>query len=140
MEVFHYSLQPETAFLAHLRHSLATWLKNVGVTETPRANLLLATHEAAANAIVHAGSAAPVNVQAQIVEEVVTVVVADRGRWRKPISTSEERGRGLGLIATLVSKLEIEASDSGTTLRLIHHVQGLKLAGTESAATLSGQS
>ena len=120
IERFHSSLPPDTAALAGLRRSLSLWLEAADVSDPPRGDVVLATHEVAANAIEHAGSASPIEVRARLVEGTITVEISDRGRWA-PRVTDIERGRGLPLIAALVSKLEVRTDQRGTVVRLVQH-------------------
>ena len=119
MPEFQTRVPPDLAQLAPLRHSLSDWLQSAGVPEPPRENVLLATHEATANAIEHAQTSEPVVIWAQVSDAAVTIEVRDRGPWKTTDEFDEERGRGLPLIATLVSEVKIEASAHGTTLRLV---------------------
>lgn len=120
MQRFEFMLQPELAALASLRHALTDWLGRARLEEGDRANVLLATHEAAANALEHGASSEPVVVYAWIVDSLVTVEIRDRGRWKVQSFTDEERGRGLILIENLVSAVEICTDDRGTLLRLLY--------------------
>ena len=105
--------------LRPLRVSLNAWLTDAGVAESSRDNLVLATHEAVANAIEHAGSADPVRVHAREDECGFVIDVTDAGRWVvRDAPTSEERGRGLQLIHGLVSRADVVAQEGGTTVRL----------------------
>src|SRR4249919_2764504 len=105
--------------LRPLRASLSAWLTDAGLPESSRDDLVLATHEAVANAIQHAGSADPVLVQAREDECGFVIDVCDAGRWVfRDGPTSEERGRGLQLIHGLVSRADVVAEESGTTVRL----------------------
>jgi anti-sigma regulatory factor (Ser/Thr protein kinase) len=120
MDGFHLILPVDLAVLVTVRYSLSAWLEDVGVADPPRADVVLATHEAVANAIEHAGSTEPVKVDASFLNGDVTVEVRDSGRWKKQ-PVSEERGRGLRLIRSLVAEVEILKEKRGTTLRLVEH-------------------
>jgi anti-sigma regulatory factor (Ser/Thr protein kinase) len=105
--------------LRPLRASLNAWLTDAGAAESSRDNLVLATHEAVANAIQHAHSVDPVLVHAREDECGFVVDVSDAGRWVvRDAPTSDERGRGLQLIHGLVSQAHVVAKESGTTVRL----------------------
>ena len=121
MEGFQSTVPPDFAVLGGLRRSLTAWLEKAGVADPPGGDVVLATHEAAANAIEHAGSASPVDVRARLVGRTLTIEIMDSGRWKVANPTDEERGRGLILIAGLVSEMELQADTSGTTLRLVVH-------------------
>jgi anti-sigma regulatory factor (Ser/Thr protein kinase) len=101
---------------------LSHWLEGVGIADPPRADVVLATHEAAANAIEHSGASEPVVIRGQISDGAINIEVSDRGEWVTGGGASEERGRGLPLIAALVSEVKIDARPEGTTLRLVHPV------------------
>ena len=49
-------VEPVLTALGPLRRSLDAWLERGGMDEPPRAAVVLATHEAVANAIQHAGT------------------------------------------------------------------------------------
>jgi two-component sensor histidine kinase len=81
--------------------------------------VILATHEAVANAIQHSGTVARVRVRVDAEPDGLTIEVADEGAWRTPADPPPlERGRGLNLIRSLVSDATIETNASGTTIRL----------------------
>ncbi len=121
MEGFQSTVPSDFAVLGGLRRSLTAWLEKAGVADPPRSDVVLATHEAAANAIEHAGSAGPVDVGARLVGRTLTIEITDSGRWKVANPADEERGRGLILIAGLVSEMELQADTSGTKLRLVVH-------------------
>ena len=90
------------------------------MSDPPRAAVVLATHEALANAIQHSAAASPVTVRGESRPEDFLIEITDDGKWKIPDGrASEERGRGLDLLRSLVSEAEIRKSDSGTTVRLI---------------------
>lgn len=91
------------------------------MAEPARSEIVLATHEAAANAIEHAASSAPIEIRARRAVASVVVEVRDHGRWQPPRVGTEARGRGLKLIESLVSAVTIETDEDGTTLRLLQH-------------------
>ena len=121
MEGFQATVPPDFVILGGLRRSLTAWLEKTGVADPPRDDVVLATHEAAANAIEHAGSASPIDVRARLVGRTLTIEITDSGRWKDANPADEERGRGLILIAGLVSEMKLQAGTSGTTLRLVVH-------------------
>jgi serine/threonine-protein kinase RsbW len=119
VEEFHFTLPVDAAFLASLRHELGTWLETVGFDDRQRDDLVLATHEAAANAIEHGAPSDPVWVDAFFLGGEITVEVHDNGEWKTSQEHTEERGRGLMLAERLVSHVEILTDEQGTTLRLL---------------------
>ena len=108
--------------LASFRGSLDAWLEERGMGADPRAAVVLASHEAVANAIQHSAAATPVTVRGESRPCDFLIEITDEGTWKIPEDPpSEERGRGLELIRSLVSETEIRKSDGGTTVRLIQH-------------------
>lgn len=87
--------------------------------EPPLEDVLLATHEAAANSIQHAGAVEGVNVRATRLADEFVVEVSDQGRWRPPRCVNDgERGRGIALMRALVSEIDIISNEHGTLVRL----------------------
>ena len=122
MEPFLQLILPDVARLTPLRRALSDWLERSGVADPPRADLVLATHEAAANAIEHGNPEQSFAVRGEIVDRVLTVEISDTGRWGASRTGNDERGRGLVLIKALVSKVEIRTGRHGTTVRLVQLV------------------
>ena len=93
-----------------------------------RSDVVLATHEAAANAIEHAASRTPIEIRARLATATVAAEITDHGRWKdasRPdaaASEFEQRGRGLQLIEGLVTAVRIETDGDGTTLRLLKQI------------------
>jgi serine/threonine-protein kinase RsbW len=113
-------VEPVLGALTPLRRSLGTWLERRGIHDPFRANVILATHEAVANAIQHAGPNRQITVRGNASADAVTIEVSDNGQWRIPDSpSSEERGRGLDLIRSLVTVADIQTGHDGTTVRLV---------------------
>jgi anti-sigma regulatory factor (Ser/Thr protein kinase) len=132
MEEFLFRLPPDFATLAELRRDLATWLRQLdGIAEQDVVGLVLATHEAAANAIEHSADAfGPGQVNAWLIEGVLTVEVRDSGRWKRS-QPDEERGRGHTLIENLVDEVRIMKNSRGTTLRLVRSVDDRRTSRAE---------
>src|SRR5262249_4655570 len=100
-----------------VREPLKRWLVHEGVPEMVLGDLLVASGEAVANAIVHAypgGRRGAIHVAAETGDGAITVTVADEGQWRAP---RDDRGMGLTLIRSLVDG-QVERSPSGTTVRM----------------------
>ncbi len=119
MQPFHQALAPDVARLAPLRQSLSSWLEEADVADPPRGELVLATHEAATNAIQYGAPKRPFEVRGSVVDRVVTVAISNEGRWNEIRRENDDRGRGLALIEAIVTKVEIETDRSGTTVRLV---------------------
>ena len=111
--------------LRNVRHALAAWLAGQDAPPDVAADLALAAHEAAANVVDHAyrNGAGDVIVRARRDDDELLVVVQDEGHWRSP-SRTDQRGRGLTVMRSLVDELAIAPSPSGTTVvlrrRLMH--------------------
>jgi anti-sigma regulatory factor (Ser/Thr protein kinase) len=87
------------------------------VDPTQRDAVVLAVHEAAANAIEHAG--ATVTIRGARDEDRLIVVVSNEGRWTGSTPTDDlARGRGLTIMDGLMSKLEISRGAGRTTVRM----------------------
>ena len=112
---FQAELPPDLAQLALLRRLLAAWLARVEVDAIASDAVILATHEAAANAVEHAR--AEVVVTGFRDEDRVTVLVRNSGGWKES-DGSEFRGRGLVLIRGLMSKVDIDSGPSGSLIRM----------------------
>src|SRR5262249_22949740 len=105
--------------LRNVRHALGAWLAGQGAPSDAAADLALAAHEAAANVVEHAypNRAGDVVVRARRDDEGLLVVVQDEGHWRSP-SRTDQRGRGLTVMRSLVDDVAIVPSASGTTVML----------------------
>jgi anti-sigma regulatory factor (Ser/Thr protein kinase) len=102
-----------------MRRLLGRWLDEAGATRADVEDLMLASAEAAANAIEHAYGleSGVVEVRAWISGEgPVKVAIRDFGNWRAPRGT--HRGRGLLLMENLADVVEVVRSDEGTTIEL----------------------
>ena len=102
---FHVELPPDTAQLASLRRLLADWCARADVEPSATEAVILATHEAASNAMEHAH--AEVIVTGSHDQERVTVIVENAGRWKEP-ARSKYRGSGLILMRGLMSQVDID--------------------------------
>lgn len=110
---------PRAEELAPLRRDMRTWLNAIGCPDTTAADIVLATSEAAANAIEH-GSAdhgRGVAVIGRFSGDVLSIVVRDHGRWRPPGPPSN-RGRGLLIMRELMDRVDVEQGEGGTVVRL----------------------
>jgi anti-sigma regulatory factor (Ser/Thr protein kinase) len=112
---FETELPPDLARLGSLRRALADWLTRADVEASAREAVVLAAHEAAANAVQHADSA--VIVTGFRDGDGVTVVVRNAGPWREA-QRSEFRGRGLPLMHGLMSSVEVASDDGGSVVQL----------------------
>jgi anti-sigma regulatory factor (Ser/Thr protein kinase) len=101
------------------RDAMRTWLRGTELGRREAEDVVLATWEACANAIEHAVDPTEglVAVRAWIADSMLYVTVSDTGRWAPP-SERDDRGLGLRLMASLVSSMEIEEHENGTTVTL----------------------
>ena len=91
--------------LVGLRTELGAWFG--GLADPPRRpdDLVLAVHEALANAVEHDGPE-------------LRVVVDDSGSWREPDPDPGARGHGLRLMAAIADAVDIDRRPDGTTVTL----------------------
>ncbi len=116
MEPFEALLPPDLARLRGLRHELGAWLEDIGASAEQRDAVVLAIHEAAANAIEHANG--KVTVRGARDGDRLLLVVSNTGRWRGPKPNNIARGRGLTLMRALMSNVEIHVEPERTTVRM----------------------
>ena len=107
--------------LAGVRAAVQRWLDAVPVASAQAAEIVLATNEAASNAIAHAYRAteepSTISVDASVTGAELNVAIADRGVWQRRRPRADG-GRGLRLIDTLADAVELERTSSGTEIRL----------------------
>ncbi len=93
--------------LRGMRHSLVAWLGLTDSTAAVRDAVLLATHEAAANAMTHGEPEGPVTISAsQDRAGRFTVEVTNLGPWKEP--ERSHRGGGLAMMNELMSEVAIQ--------------------------------
>ena len=119
----HFRVPAAAARLTGLRHALAEWAEQSGLSAEDREALTLASYEAMANSVEHAYEG-----QLQGVLDLravrdqkqgrVTVTVTDFGQWKPPPIDPGSRGRGLPLIRGLTPDTEITPSDQGTMVSM----------------------
>jgi anti-sigma regulatory factor (Ser/Thr protein kinase) len=101
--------------LRGLRRLLTTWLDRTDATEVVRDAILLATHEAAANAMTHGEPESPVTISASQGEDgTFTVEVGNYGGWKEP--EAGHRGGGLTMMKELMSEVTVRPSTSVRTV------------------------
>ena len=87
-----------------MRRLLTSWLELTDATEDVRGAVLLATHEAAANAMTHGERDSPVCVSASQDEAgSFNVEITSYGPWKEP--AAGHNGRGLVLMNELMSEV-----------------------------------
>jgi PAS domain S-box-containing protein len=118
-------LPAEPLELGSLRRALRRWLTECAATEAESYDIVLACNEACANAIEHAYGPgdASVEVDAVFSGDQVAITVRDSGRWRE--ARGNNRGRGLGLIETLMDSVNIVTTpESGTEVSMTRRLKG----------------
>ena len=110
----------DTRELARLRQQLTAWLESARVPRGLRIRVVLATHEAAANAVLHAAPCSELRLHAVIDEQNLTVEIADSGSWSGDVvpDGNVEHGRGIALMKDLMGSVQIHTGPHGTTVRL----------------------
>jgi serine phosphatase RsbU (regulator of sigma subunit)/anti-sigma regulatory factor (Ser/Thr protein kinase) len=118
------TLPTDPSTLATMRRTLREWLERAGATEEETRDIVLATVEAAANAVEHAYGPgdALFEVEGHVVGGEVTISVRDFGRWRE--QTNSHRGRGLGVMRVAMDGVEVTSEAEGTTVRLRRRLGG----------------
>lgn len=117
MDGLNLEVRSDTAALRGLRHALSAWLSANGVADAVIWNVLLASNEAAANAVLHGGGSHTFDVAADVDGD-VCVTVSDHGRWLPEAYIDDERGRGLLMMRALAQNVSIERTSSGTSVSL----------------------
>jgi anti-sigma regulatory factor (Ser/Thr protein kinase) len=119
MPPFELHVEHDLSALKGFRRTLDEWLEHRGLLDPPRAAVVLATHEALANAIEHSNSPVPVLVKADARDDGVMIEITDNGEWRiREPELNGEGGRGIALMRSLVSDVQITSEEQGTTVRL----------------------
>ncbi|MGZ5331696.1 MAG: ATP-binding SpoIIE family protein phosphatase [Solirubrobacterales bacterium] len=104
--------------LAGLRSLMRRWMRARGADEETTYDVVLACHEACANAIEHAHAPGHGTFSVDAVHDdgKVRITVRDSGSWREPRGKS--RGRGLPLMRALMESVTVEHGDGGTVIVL----------------------
>jgi anti-sigma regulatory factor (Ser/Thr protein kinase) len=112
------TLPADPATLAPLRRTLRGWLDRAEASEEESRDIVLATIEAAANAVEHAygPGEAQFELEAHAVDGEVTITVQDFGSWRN--ESDPHRGRGLGVMRAAMDGVEVNSETEGTRVRL----------------------
>ncbi len=126
---FHHELVASHAELSVLRRQLGSWLRSHDIDGEEYDAIVLATSEAAANAVEHGYGLdgkrrAGVEATYRPVRDGhgnVSIAVRDRGTWRVP-RPSAERGRGLSIMRSCMDVVTTEHDRDGTTVRMRREV------------------
>jgi anti-sigma regulatory factor (Ser/Thr protein kinase) len=117
-ETLHTVVHAHPNRLAELRRRLIAWLAAHGASREEATDVVLATHEAAMNAIEHAYGPgdAEIVVTAALRDGAVEVAIHDTGTWRE--SRSEHRGRGRSIMSALMDDVSTATGPDGSTVLL----------------------
>ena len=121
---FSRSDQATSDSVARLRHAVADFANQHGASGRTLESVSLALSEALTNAAVHAyrhvAEPGPVTVTAAVRDASLLVIVADEGIGMSPRADSPGLGLGLGMMATLAERFEIDGDggSGGVVLRM----------------------
>ncbi|MBN1173313.1 MAG: SpoIIE family protein phosphatase [Micromonosporaceae bacterium] len=120
---FHEVLPAAAGYLSALRGRLRRWADGIGLDQNQTADLLLAIGEACANTIEHAyrNGRPPGSVDVRVEHDPVGAVVvriSDTGRWRVCHEPIAFRGRGLALMRAAMDSVEVDSTQTGTTVTM----------------------
>jgi anti-sigma regulatory factor (Ser/Thr protein kinase) len=123
---FELTLPARAENVAVVRHAFGGFGDALDVPDHALADVKLAVTEACTNVVVHAypEGDGPMAVTARLREGALIVTVRDEGRGILPRPDSPGLGRGLPLIATLASSLELGTNDrEETEVRMIFELE-----------------
>lgn len=125
-------LPRDSSTLSVVRHITASALDELGVVSEEVGDVILALTEAAANVVKHSGADDQYEVHLVIENNTCEIRVVDSGRGFDSDSLgvnmagpSEERGRGMALMAALVDSVRFESRPEAGTI--VHLVKDLAL-------------
>lgn len=126
--------QNEPACVPQLRKHVREFLQTLRIDPSTTYDILLATDEAAANAVAHGqspGGNGTVRLRCSTDGACVVVAISDEGRGFDPSSVrmrqlpnwTAQGGRGLFLVGELMDEVRIAASSEGTLIEMKRHVE-----------------
>lgn len=125
-------LPRDSSTLSVVRHITASALDELGVVPEEVGDVILALTEAAANVVKHSGADDQYEVHLVIENNTCEIRVVDSGRGFDSdtlgvsmAGPSEERGRGMALMAALVDSVRFESRPEAGTI--VHLVKDLTL-------------
>lgn len=125
-------LPRDSSTLSVVRHITASALEELGVVAEEIGDVILALTEAAANVVKHSGADDQYEVHLVIENHTCEIRVVDSGRGFDSdnlgvnmAGPSEERGRGMALMAALVDSVRFESRPEAGTI--VHLVKDLSL-------------
>jgi len=116
------TLPAEARHLQEMRRGVHRWLRDSGIADADRNDVLIACGEACANAVRHAYPVRPgvMELEARLSQETVSITVRDHGRWRIPVHRGG--GWGLQLMRGLMDSVELVSTDDGTEVTMLRRV------------------
>jgi GAF domain-containing protein/anti-sigma regulatory factor (Ser/Thr protein kinase) len=122
-------LPADPTVLVTMRQSLRQWLVEAGAGEDDAYDVLVATTEAAANAVEHAYGPGDASFRIEARDGghgEISVIVRDQGAWRPP--RGQNRGRGTLLMQELMDDFEVTTGESGTEVRMLKRLTSAVVA------------
>ena len=120
---FSRTLPAEPGSLVVMRRALQDWMRRSGVDDDTAYDILVATGEAAANAVEHAygPGVAEFTFHAGLSDGVLTITVQDEGSWRP--ARGSHRGRGIALMKQLMEDVQVDSDAGGTKVTMRRKVE-----------------
>jgi PAS domain S-box-containing protein len=117
-EHLHLTMPAEPKTLVAARAIIGRWLEAAGADERAVHDMQTACHEACANVIEHAYRFrdATFDIEGLVVHDEVELTIRDTGGWRG--AGNPDRGRGFAMMQSLVDDVEVERSETGTSVTL----------------------
>lgn len=128
MKLFTLTLPLERSSAATLRRWLSSVLAEDRVADGAAAEIVLAAEEALNNAILHSAQVdGVITVTVSILNRDVYLTVSDRGEGFDSksldgafaVGPASAQGLGLTLVRGLMSEVDLDSSDEGTTVRMV---------------------
>lgn len=125
LDRFELRLDATPIVLSRMRRALRHWLVAAGADEAEVDDILVACGEACANAVEHAygPSDGEFIVEGSLRGGEVVITVRDQGRWRPPRGV--QRGRGTGLMHSLMDDVSIDHHAAGTSVVMKRGLQSV---------------
>ena len=122
--------------LRDIRRQLSAWLQAAGASESLAADIVLAGNEACTNSAEHAyrgGDVGAMRVEAQLSGGEIILKIVDFGTWKPPSGDNPFRGRGIPLMRAVSDRVQLDQSESGTTVEMAFRVPATDQRAAENA-------
>jgi anti-anti-sigma factor len=136
-EPFHAELPALPGALAPLRTRLDDWLNALDGSDEDTLAIRFAVLEAVSNVIEHAYPDAAGSVRVEGLHDDagrICMTVSDTGRWVPPPVRPNDRDRGFALIRSCMDTVEIDRTDSGTTVLMDRTLSSRPVLGPDSVS------